>query len=510
MTLRWRLTLFYTSLLAMLLLIIAVSVVWVLESNLVRNIGDQLRSDYRQISLRSNRFGLDGPLNFNSNAVFADISLYGSFDQMVGVTPDQVREISTEQLEISILPSEERTYNLQSGQSGGDPPVLQLSRAELASLQRSKDLQIMAIKTLRRPRDAQGIPVLVLSSVVPFTKIDRLNNTAEPSSGILHLARDLTPVYRTVRQLQFIMLLVSLAGILLAGVGAYALSGRALRPLRLVRKAAESISEKTLRQRVPAPNTGDEVEALAHALNSMLDRIERSFEVQRRFTSDASHELRTPVTAIGGHAGYLLRRTQPTVQQAESITIIKNEADRLSGLIASLLELARSDSGVMQLRHQRMLARFFLEDIAREVRPLASAQGAEVIAEGEEVEFLADPDRLRQVVLNLVSNALKAGANCVTLRSEQTGSHLRLQVQDDGPGIPEEHLGRLFDRFYRVEESRSRDQGGSGLGLAIVKAIVDAHGGRIWVESTVGVGTSVYVELPVGRIEEREADPEVA
>lgn len=506
MTLRWRLTLFYTSLLAMLLLVIAVAVVWVLQKNLVNNIADQLRNDYQQVQQRPGSIDLSTTLN---PLVFSDPSLYASFDQMVGLSTDQVRSISTEELSYRIFNGVSTTGNLQIGTGPPDPPVLVLGRTDLARLQRAE--QIFTVDTLRLPGVEQGIPVLVLSSIVPFTSVSNLDNITQPSSGILHLARDLTPVYQTVRQLQFIMLLVSLVGVLLAGVGAYALAGRALRPLRQVRKAAESISEKTLRQRVPEPNTGDEVEALAHALNGMLDRIEKSFEVQRRFTSDASHELRTPVTAIGGHAGYLLRRTQPTEQQAESISIIKNEADRLSKLIASLLELARSDGGVMPLRRQRMLAKFFLEDIAREVRPLASAQGAQVVTRGEEVEFSGDPDRLRQVVLNLVSNALKAGANCVTLSCARSGERLRLQVQDDGPGIAREHLGRLFDRFYRVEESRSRDAGGSGLGLAIVKAIVDAHEGRIWVESEVGVGTTVSVELPVGKIEEEpEVEAEVA
>jgi len=505
MTLRWRLTLFYTSLLAVLLLVIDVAVVGVLSNNLRGGIATQLREDFKRVEALAlaNTLSRTNILELG----FANINQYYDFDTIIGYPPGRLDQLTLDEFIALRSDSGDDTptsQNLLPNPAQSVQPF-QFTREQFDRLKQTKEYFTTSTVTTST---GKHIPVMVLAGIIPYVRVNNVDNSSIPSSQIVYLARDLTQVQNTLKQLQGIMLLVSLFGLALTGVGAYFLAGRALMPLRQVRKAAESISEKTLGRRVPEPETGDEVQALAGALNNMLDRLERSFDAQRRFTSDASHELRTPVTAISGHAGYLLRRTSPNPQQAESLTIIKNEADRLSNLIASLLELARSDSGVMQLRRAPVLARFFLEDITRELLPVAAQHGAHLQVSGDDVEFSADPDKLRQVILNLVSNSLKAGSRTVTLDSERDGQDVLLHVRDDGPGIPEEHLGRLFDRFYRVEESRSRDQGGSGLGLAIVKAIVDAHEGVIWVESEIGRGTTVHVRLPIGQVEPDGAEEE--
>ncbi len=266
-----------------------------------------------------------------------------------------------------------------------------------------------------------------------------------------------------------LMLVLFVGGLIISSVGAYLLSGQALRPLRQVQRAAEQIGGQTLSARVPEPETRDEVQALALALNRMLERLEGSFEAQRRFTSDASHELRTPVTAISGHASYLLRRTNPNEGQRESLGIIRSEAERLTNLISSLLELARSDGGVMPLRRQPVLPRLLLGDIARELQPLAQAQNAALHVSGSDDALEGDPDRLKQVIINLVSNALKAGAAQVELSSRlDTGEHgeegVRLSVKDDGPGIAPEHLEKVFERFYRVRRIAQPRSGRRGAG----------------------------------------------
>ncbi|PTA67765.1 sensor histidine kinase [Deinococcus arcticus] len=329
-----------------------------------------------------------------------------------------------------------------------------------------------------------------------------LDAPEDESVSLVYVARDLSTVQGLLSQLEKVLLVLFLSGLLTAGTGAYALAGQALQPLRRVQRAAERIGAQNLTERVPVPQTGDEVEALAAALNAMLGRLESSFEAQRRFTSDASHELRTPVTAISGHASYLLRRTSPSGQQAESLRIIQRESERLTNLIASLLQLARSDSGALAITREPILAALFLHEITQELAPLAQAQGTALKTEGEDVTFEGDPDRLKQVLINLVSNALKAGAQTITLRSARLGNEVRLSVQDDGPGIPADQLERLFDRFYRLEDSRSRDQGGAGLGLSIARGIVDAHQGRIWLESEPGAGTTAHVQLPIGNVPE--------
>ncbi|PYE50018.1 sensor histidine kinase [Deinococcus yavapaiensis] len=506
MKLRWRLTLFYTTLLALVLSIIGFAVVHNLRFVLESNAREQLKTTYLNIS----REGLRHLKSDNTDLTLpVSTDLLTAVDVIPNVTPENFRALPW-----STVQALKQPYYVSSNLQPDTPrranqAPFALTREDFERLKTEPLYILKRASVLRSTSTDKRVPVIMLIGFFPLdreTDATIFDGQVQPSTGILYMAFDLSPTYDVIRLLQPIVLLISIVGVILAGVFAYLLAGRALRPLKFVRDAAESISEKTLRRRVPEPPTGDEVQDLARALNSMLDRLENSFEAQRRFTSDASHELRTPVTAISGHAGYLLRRTNPSAQQSESLTIIKSEADRLSKLIASLLELARSDSGVNPLRRERMLSLIFLDDISRELRPVAQASGAEIRTGGENVEFAADSDKLRQVMINLVSNALKAGAKDVMLSSTKEGSELLLRVADDGPGIPPEHLARLFDRFYRVEESRSRDVGGSGLGLAITKSIVDAHDGIIWIESAVGEGTIVYVKLPIVRVSEELAE----
>jgi two-component system, OmpR family, sensor kinase len=238
------------------------------------------------------------------------------------------------------------------------------------------------------------------------------------------------------------------------------------------------------------------VQDLAHTLNGMLESLEHSFETQRRFTADASHELRTPVTAIGGHASYLLRRTNPTDQQKESLEAITTLSVRLGKLIGDLLDLARADAGFPLEPVETSLVGL-AEDVHLEI--VAIAGDSEIEIEGDrEVKAFVDPNRIRQVIRNLVQNALKAGSShiLVAVIKEPLEKRIRLRIKDNGPGIAQEHLERLFDRFYRVDTARDRQMGGSGLGLSIVKWIVEAHKGQVIISSEVGVGTIIDVLLP--------------
>jgi signal transduction histidine kinase len=234
----------------------------------------------------------------------------------------------------------------------------------------------------------------------------------------------------------------------------------------------------------------------------MLDRLEESFDTQRRFTADASHELRTPVTAIVGHANYLLRRTRPSPEQLDSLTVIRREAERIGKLVSDLLELARADAG-LTIRREPMNLVEVLEAVDMEIAPVSA--GAEIVvdAPGQVVEVEGDAARLKQVVLNLVQNALNAGARNVRLSLEQERDQVRLEVLDDGPGIPGDAIPHLFDRFYRVDGARSGRGNGAGLGLAIVKWIVQQHGGHVEVESRPGEGTLFSVLLPAGGAAQR-------
>jgi len=277
--------------------------------------------------------------------------------------------------------------------------------------------------------------------------------------------------------------------------GVWWLARQVLAPVQRVTQAASRVSGTDLSRRVPVPRTDDELRALALSINHMLDRLQESFETQRRFTADASHELRTPVTAIVGHAQYLLRRTHPSAEQIDSLRVIQREGERMAKLVHDLLELARADAGFQVQREPLNLVEV-LEAVRDELGPLAAPARIEVDCPQPLLEVEGDPSRLKQVVLNLVQNALEAGAQRVHLHLERDGKQVRLEALDDGPGIPAEALPHVFERFFRVDGARSSRGNGAGLGLAIVRWIVQQHGGSVEVRSRAGEGTVFTVLLP--------------
>ena len=279
-------------------------------------------------------------------------------------------------------------------------------------------------------------------------------------------------------------------------VGVWLLSSRVLFPVKRVTLTASQITGRDLSQRVPVPKTNDELRELAVTLNNMLDRLQESFETQRRFTADASHELRTPVTAIVGHVNYLLRRTKPTSEQIDSLTVIRREAERMAKLVNDLLELARADAG-FSIQRDPMNIVEVVEAVHMDIAPVAGSANIEVSSSHPLIEVFGDASRLKQVVLNLVQNALNAGSQNIRLSVVKEKREVRLEILDDGPGIPSEAIPHLFERFYRVDGARSTRGNGSGLGLAIVRWIVQQHDGRVSVESRLGEGTVFTVLLPV-------------
>ncbi|NLG09528.1 MAG: HAMP domain-containing histidine kinase [Deinococcales bacterium] len=299
----------------------------------------------------------------------------------------------------------------------------------------------------------------------------------------------------TLDQLQRDLMLTVLVAFLFFALGVWLLSERVLGPLKNVTEAAGHVSGSDLSRRVPVPHNRDEIRDLAVSINHMLDRLQESFETQRRFTADASHELRTPVTAIGGHVSYLLRRTHPTADQLDSLEVIQREAERMAKLVNDLLELARADAGfTVDLEPMNLVE--VAETVRKEVAPVAKGANVTVSSRTPLAEVHGDPTRLKQVVLNLVQNAINAGAENVNITISVERHQVRLEVLDDGSGIPPEALPHLFDRFFRVDGARSGRGNGSGLGLAIVKWLVQQHGGTVEVESRLGEGSVFTVLLP--------------
>ncbi len=227
-------------------------------------------------------------------------------------------------------------------------------------------------------------------------------------------------------------------------------------------------------------------------------------ELRRQFVSNVSHELRTPLTSIHGYAETLLSDPDMDVETRKRfLTIIENESARMSRMINDLLDLERMESGEARFEFKETDLCMVVNYVLSIVEPLAKEHGVEVETQCQGVNVWADQDRMVQMILNLVDNAIKytslkeIGEKRVKVRVTKEGDYAVIEVSDTGPGIPKEALPRLFDRFYRVDKGRSRKMGGSGLGLSIVKSIVDRHGGQISVNSEVGVGTTFTVKLPI-------------
>jgi signal transduction histidine kinase len=294
----------------------------------------------------------------------------------------------------------------------------------------------------------------------------------------------------------------ALVAALLAG---YLLAARTASPLRRFAATAAEVDAGDLTPRLDSrPADAEELRTLAEAFNHMLDRLDRAFAQQRRFVSDASHELRSPLTAIRGQLEVLARNNSPSAEDVRRVEVMTmKEMGRVERLVDDLLALARLDEGVgLELRDVQVAV--FLGD-------LAAAEPHETTEAGELCggTIRVDPDLLAQVIRNLLSNAHRhAGpGGRVALSARAEGESFVVTVDDDGPGIPPTERERVFDRFHRSEAARDRASGGSGLGLGIARAIVARHGGRIWIEESPLGGARVSFALPGFKPTMRDLSP---
>ena len=264
------------------------------------------------------------------------------------------------------------------------------------------------------------------------------------------------------------VLAVSLLGYALAAVG--------LRPVEAMRARAAGISLDGDPAPLPLPAARDEVHRLGETLNAMLDRLRRSYDRERRFVADASHELRTPIAVIKAELEGALRRRPADPDVREALTAAVDECDRLAQLAEDLLVVARAGDGALPVRPRRLEAAEVLEGVRLRFATRAAEHGREIGVEAPEgLALHADEQRLGQALGNLVDNALRHGVGEITLRARAAAGSVELEVADEGPGFAPELAGRAFERFARGDEARTR--GGAGLGLAIVRAIAEAHGG---------------------------------
>jgi signal transduction histidine kinase len=282
---------------------------------------------------------------------------------------------------------------------------------------------------------------------------------------------------------------------LLAGVAGYFLAARALAPIDKITSTAHRISTEDLSARLNLPDHGDEVSRLANTFDAMLARIESGFARERQFTANASHELRTPLTVMQTILGFVREGERPVQEYRQALDDLAEETNRLQGLVEDLLQLARGERGLDLHREEIDLA-ILLADVADSLRPLAEHKRLELTCDlPPSLVISGDTDQLIRLTVNLLDNAIKYTENgSISLSAHESEGNAVIEVADTGIGIPPEHLPYIFERFYMVESSRS--SGGSGLGLSIASQIVQAHGGRLEVQSEAGRGTRVTVYLP--------------
>lgn len=452
MSLRARLTLLYTSLLGGILLLFGVAVYLIISFLLIAQV---------------------------------DLALQQAFDEIVAANMEagNTELISLPSLELTgvVAQTWDRSGQLQlKNYPGGfvrpfDPLGLQSS----VPVYRSIFIEDLHMRVLSVPLEIGNRPI-----------------------GTLQLATSLVVVDRTLNVLVTVLLLGSIIAMAIAGIVGWLTTQRALAPLEAVTQTALRITRADdLSRRISYQGPpDDEVGQLIHAFNQTLHRLENLFNTQRRFLADVGHELRTPLTVINGNVDLMQRIGS---FDEESLASIKNEVDRLTRMVGDLLLLAQAESGKLPLDIHLVELDTLLLEVLNEMSVLAREKLILRLGEIDQVLVCGDQDRLKQVLVNLVGNAINytPSGGVVTLGLGKVEDQARLTIQDTGPGIPSEDLPHVFERFYRGEKSRtrSRDGKGFGLGLSIAYWIIRNHGGSIEVESTMGEGSTFSVLLPLAK-----------
>jgi len=318
--------------------------------------------------------------------------------------------------------------------------------------------------------------------------------------NLVQVGMSLEMTETTLRRFLLTMAALFPVGLLLAGGGGWLLARRALRPVDRIAETARRISAEHLAARLEDTGADDELNRLVGTLNDMLERLDASFHQVRQFSADASHELQTPLTILKGEIEVALRSPRTADEYRAVLTSALEEIDRLTRLVDGLLLLARADAGVLRMDRRPVDLTKLVEDVCGQAKVLADARGVVLRPEGmEPLTISGDYDRLRRMLLNLVDNGLKytpsGGRVGISLRRE--GPWAALRVADTGIGLSPEEQKKIFERFYRSPEAKSRGEGGAGLGLCIARSIVEAHGGKIRIESAPGQGSAFTVLLPL-------------
>ncbi len=463
MSLRWRIALWYAALLVVALSAISGTIAWRLQSILYDEAKYSTNATMRNIvqsAQQSSPFSLEDPdagtleFLFNSNNL-ANWSSPTSYVQV---------------------------------DSAGGYPLAKTANLGSARIPPNTTLDGKHPDAFRR----------ITIDGAPFLVEDRLISE-DANSAVIHVAQPLDLIYRVFAQATQTIVVVLIAGAIAVTLLSFAIATQAITPINELSDAMRRFRFDRLDTRLRPSGRSDEIGRLADSFNDLLARLEEAFARERRFISDASHELKTPLTSMNANAQLLLRwgENDPAVRR-ESLETIARESASLAEMVNGMLTLAKADRGDAIPKEPVALAQ-----LASEVVRAAASRAAE---KGLHLSFehaatptvLGDPALLRQLVGNLVDNAIKFSERGeVTVRVGALPTLAWLEVTDSGPGIPSEELAHIFDRFYRADKARSRDVPGTGLGLAIVRSIARVHGGEVAVAAGAAGGACFRVTLPL-------------
>ncbi len=398
---------------------------------------------------------------------------------------------------------------LQSEVRPDKPKHLQQELAEYASatpggnlieVLDSRGQQIVASKTValqEADSASHGVQVRPSGRYRTFTTTASVNGL--PYRVLVATPMDATEA--TLSRLRLLLLWSTPVVLLLASLGGYWISRRALAPVDEITRSARVIGIQSLSQRLAVPASGDEIQRLSETWNGMLARLEAAVKRLSQFTADASHELRTPIALIRTTAELTLRRERSPETYREALRQVLLESERTTRLVEDLLLLARADAGLPSLPLERLELIPLVRDVCRQGQILAGARQLEISAEipDEPVFVEANDPALRRMLLLLLDNAVKytPSGGRITLSVDRGPAGATVAVSDTGIGIPETALPHVFERFYRVDESRNRDAGGTGLGLSIAKWIAERHHASLEAESVLGQGSVFRIRFPL-------------
>ncbi len=490
MSIRLRLTLLYSAILALTLIAFS-TVLYATQARYTLNIVKRdLDSNARQVMLAWTRFQTAWDARGmppRQAPVSPDVS-YGEQAQQA-LQPLVRGELARDSVHLLDAGGEALALSMND-----QSPTLPISQEGLTKLQAGS-----AWMEISQGEDSRW---LIFNLPVVTSMTPHADGSVTPNViGIVQLARSLADRDRSLHSMGITLVVGSLTTTVLAFGAGWVLAGTTLKPIQKITETAQEIGQsQDFSSRVEHDGPNDELGRLATTINSMLARLEGSYqqlahalEVQRDFVADVSHELRTPLTTVRGNLA--LMRHDPPLPADEQVEILDDliaESARLSRLVSDLLTLARADAG-HRLPVAPVEVEGIVDDVCRQANLLAPDR--EVTCDfGAPSPSIANEDALRQVLLILTDNAIKHGEGPIRIATRENDHHIRISVQDSGPGMPEDLQARVFDRFYRGDASRSTP--GFGLGLSIARSLTEAQEGTISMESQAGVGTTFIVELP--------------